>query len=182
MNSQGLGRDEWLAKLSRIDQSLRRQGVTAQLTLVGSAVGILAGQPDRSSIDLDVWKPTSNYRYQALKQAVEEAGLLFDPKATLEPDIPYVQIVEPGLAQTGQFDHPEVMEQFGALRLERPPIANLVAAKLVRAEPRDLEDIAFLLATYRPVRQEIEQAVRSMPHPARQQAIENSVYLSTMTT
>ena len=64
MEPQGLNRDQWLAKLERIDQNLQRQGATARLTLVGSAVGIFAGQPARTSIDLDVWKPKSRYQLQ----------------------------------------------------------------------------------------------------------------------
>jgi len=56
---------------------------------------------------------------------------LFDPKSTLEPDTPYIQLVEPGIAETGKFENTETLEQFGALQLERPPIANLIAAKLV---------------------------------------------------
>jgi hypothetical protein len=83
MEQHGLGRDEWLEKLTLVDQSLRRQGATARLTLVGSAAGILAGQPGRTSIDLDVWKPKSRYEFPALKKAVEEAGLLFDPNENL---------------------------------------------------------------------------------------------------
>src|SRR5882724_5270908 len=116
MKEQGLGRDEWLQRLTLVDQSLRRQGATAQLMLVGSAAGILAGQPGRTSIDLDVWKPKSHYQFQPLKKAVEEAGLLFDPKSALEPDTPYVQLVEPGIAETGEFESTETLEQFGALR------------------------------------------------------------------
>ncbi|HWX18518.1 MAG TPA: hypothetical protein VN578_01305 [Candidatus Binatia bacterium] len=180
MEQQGLDRDEWLEKLELIDQNLQRQGGTARLTLIGSAAGILAGQPGRTSIDLDVWKPKSHYQLKALKRAVEEAGLLFDPKFTLEPDTPYLQLVEPGLVQTGNFGKTEVLERFNALRLERPPIANLVAAKLVRAEPKDLEDIAFLLATFQPSRTDIERAIKTMPPKPRKQAAENLVYLDTM--
>lgn len=180
MAHPGLGRDEWLEKLTLLDQGLQRQGAKAQLTLVGSAAGIFAGQPGRTSIGLEVLGPKSGYQYRALKQAVEYAGLLFDPKFSLEPDMPYIQLVEPGIAETGKFESTETLEQFNALRLERPPIANLIGAKLVRAEPRDLEDIAFLLSKYRPARQDIEQAVNIMPRQAREKARENLVYLSTM--
>src|SRR5690242_6052809 len=100
MEKPGLNRDQWLEKLALIDKHLQRQRATARLTLVGSAAGIFAGQPARTSIDLDVWKQTSRYEFQTLKKAVEKAGLLFDPKSTLEPDTPYVQVLEPGLAQT----------------------------------------------------------------------------------
>src|SRR5207302_5922327 len=130
MEKHGLGRHEWLEKLMLIDKSLEKQHTTAQLTLVGSAAGIFAGQPARTSMDLDVWKPRSVYQVGSLKRAVEAAGLLFDPKSVLEPETPYIQLMEPGLAQTGSFNDGETLEQFAALRLERPPIANLIAAKL----------------------------------------------------
>jgi hypothetical protein len=175
MTESGLGRSEWLEKLMQISQNLEQQGASAQLTLVGSAPGILAGQPARTSMDLDVWKSQSHYQYQALKGAVEAAGLLFDPKTTLEPDTPYLQLIEPGLVQTGKFDHTELLEQFGALRLERPPVANLM-----RADPKDLEDIAFILSRYQPSRQEIERAIWTMPSTARQKAASNLVYLDVM--
>lgn len=180
MSESKLDRAEWIEKLMAIDASLVRQGVTARLMIIGSAIGILGGQPERTSIDLDVWKPKSRYQFQALKQAVEEAGLVFDPKSTLEPDKPYVQLMEPGVAEIGKFEEPEVLEQFQALILERPPIANVIAAKLIRAEEKDLQDIAFLMQKYRPNEEDIKNAIESMPRGARERASENMVYLSTM--
>jgi hypothetical protein len=180
MEQHGLNRSEWLEKLALIDQGLEQQGATARLTLVGSAAGILAGQPARTSIDLDVWKPTSRYQHRSLKKAVEQAGLAFDPKSLIEPNEPYVQMMDAGLAQMGKFERAETLESFKALQLERPPIANLIAAKLIRAEAKDLEDIAFLLATYLPPREAIKRAVKSMPRPARETAGENLVYLDTL--
>jgi hypothetical protein len=180
MESYGLDRSQWLEKLILIDKELQAQGATAQLTLLGSAAGIFAGQPSRTSMDLDVWKPTSRYQLVSLRTAVEAAGLLFDPKSTLEPDIPYIQVMEPGIVQTGEFRDTEVLEQFAALRLDRPPIANLVAAKLIRSEPKDLEDIAFLLAAYAPSREDVEKAIRTMPIQSRQRAAENLVYLDVL--
>ena len=180
MKPSSLNREEWMEKLVAIDTSLVSQGATAQLLIIGSAIGILAGQPGRTSGDLDVWKPKSRYQFQALKRAVEQAGLAFDPKSTLEPDQPYLQFIEPGIAELGSFDEAETLEQFQALRLERPPIANVVAAKLIRCDPRDLEDIAFLMARYRPASEDIAKAIQSMPKAAREQAAENMVYLRTL--
>ena len=59
---------------------------------------------------------------------------MFDPKTTLEPDTPYLQLVEPGLTQAfGEFV-PVFMKRRGACA-SRPPVEeNLVAAKLIRAE------------------------------------------------
>jgi len=59
-------------------------------------------------------------------------------------------------------------------------MANLIAAKLVRADPKDLEDIAFLLSRYQPSRQAVEQAIQTMTSPARRTAAENLVYLEVM--
>jgi hypothetical protein len=178
--NKGFDRDSWLQALARINQSLQQQGATARLTLVGSATGILMGQPDRSSVDLDVWRPTSRYEFAALKKAVEDAGLVFNPKSALDPETPYVQLIEPGIVQIGMFEHPEPLEKFGALQLDRPPIANLVASKLVRAETKDIEDITYLLANYRPARGDIAKAIQSMPAEARRRASENLVYVEVL--
>jgi hypothetical protein len=180
--NNGFDRDNWLQALARVNRSLQQQGATARLTLVGSATGILIGQPGRTSIDLDVWRPTSQYEFDTLKKAVEEAGLLFDPKSAMEPDTPYVQLVDPGIVQTGKFGQPEPLEKFGALQLDRPPIANLLASKLVRAETKDIEDIAWLLANHRPEREDIEKAIQSMPAEARRKATENLVYVEALST
>jgi hypothetical protein len=180
MKTLGLGRKEWLEKLAQIDQSLVKQRATARLTLVGSAAGILAGQPARTSIDIDVWKPKSVYQVQSLKKAVESAGLLFDPKTVLEPDRPYIQLMEPGLAQTGRYDDGEMLEQFQVLRLERPPVANLIAAKLIRAEAKDLEDITFLISNYQPSKQDVRRAINTMPRTARDRALGNLIYLDVL--
>jgi hypothetical protein len=178
--NKGFDRTAWLQALARINQSLQQQGAAARLTLVGSATGILIGQPGRTSNDLDVWRPSSHYEFATLKKAVEEAGLLFDPKSTVEPETPYVQLIDPGIVQTGKYEQAEPLEKFGALQLDRPPIANLIASKLVRAESKDLEDIAYLLANYRPERGDIEQAIQSMPAQARRRASENLVYLEVL--
>jgi hypothetical protein len=55
-----------------------------------------------------------------------------------------------------------------------------VAAKLIRAEGKDLEDIVYLISAWRPDRQEIERAIKSMPREARQKAAENLVYLDAL--
>jgi hypothetical protein len=90
-------------------------------------------------------------------------------------------MVDPGIVQTGKFLETETLEQFGALRLERPPIANLIAAKLLRAEPKDVDDIAFLQSFFQPLREDVEQAIKTMPAQARRKASENLVYLDVIT-
>ena len=182
MEPEGLNKEQWLEKLTLIDQSLQRQGGSAQLTLVGSAAGILTGQPGSTvpSIDLDVWKP-----WLALSISnSQESGGIGRPSLRSQDRGGLIGLTfnwsSEGLTQLGKFESTECLEQFHALRLERPPMANLVAAKLVRAAPKDLADIAYLLSVHRPARQDIEQAIASMPREARGKAAENLVYLDAM--
>lgn len=65
---------------------------------------VFGGMNARTSRDLDVWKPASDYDFVELKEAVEAAGLDFDPTSFVEPDAPYVQLVEPGTTQIGNFE------------------------------------------------------------------------------
>lgn len=171
----------WMKVLEDISQALGPEGPKVRLCLIGSAACLFGGMEGRSSADLDVWKPASDFERGQLKDATEKAGLLFDPKSTLEPNQPYLQLVEPGLTQLGPFE-PVLIERIGRLELCRPPAENLVAAKLIRAEPKDLGDIRFLLSRYRPDLQRIRDLVTAFRQPGREQAMENLLYLETLET
>ncbi len=121
--------EAWSLVLSELAQALGKDGPPIRLCLIGSAACLFGGMEGRTSADLDIWKPASDYDRLELKAAAEKAGLLFDPKQTLDPDRPYLQLVEPGLTQLGAFE-PVLIERLGRLHLFRPPIENLIAAKL----------------------------------------------------
>lgn len=94
----GLDREQWLAALEQISRFLDPSGPPIRLCLIGSVACVFGGMAARTSRDIDVWKPASDYDLMELKAAVEAAGLAFDPKTSLDPARPYVQIVEPGPA------------------------------------------------------------------------------------
>ena len=150
-----------------------------RLCLIGSAACLFGGMDGRTSADLDIWKPASDSDRQELKLAAEKVGLLFDPKQTLEPDRPYLQLVEPGLTQLGEFE-PVFIDRIGRLQLYRPPAENLIAAKLIRAEPKDLGDIRFLASRHRPDLKRVRQIVAEFTSYARERATENLVYLQVL--
>jgi len=168
-----------MAVLKRLAMALPPAGPPIRLCLIGSAACLFGGMDGRASGDLDIWKPASDYDRLELEAAAEKAGLLFDPKSALEPKRPYLQLVEPGLTQLGPFE-PVLMERLGRLHVHRPPVENLVAAKLIRAEPKDLADIRFLLSRYRPDKQRIRGVVDRFERVAREQATENLVYLDVL--
>jgi hypothetical protein len=174
-----LNREDWMAVLERLARALKPEGPPLRLCLIGSAACLFGGMEGRTSGDLDVWKPASDFDRLELEAAAVKAGLLFDPKTTLEPEAPYIQLVEPGLTQLGTFE-PVLMERLGRLHLYRPPVENLVAAKLIRAEPKDLGDIRFLVSRHRPDLKRVHQIVAGFEPRARERASENLVYLEVI--
>jgi hypothetical protein len=174
-----LNGEQWMAVLERLAKALPPEGPPVRLCLIGSAACLFGGMDGRTSADLDIWKPASDYDRLELALAAKEAGLLFDPKTTLEPDTPYLQLVEPGLTQLGEFV-PVFVERLGRLHIYRPPVENLVAAKLIRAEPKDLGDIGFLVSHLRPNLQRIREIIASFDSSAREKATENLVYLEVL--
>jgi hypothetical protein len=177
--SQKLNRDEWLSLLERIAEALPAQGPPVSLCLIGSAACLLEAMPGRSSRDLDVWQPGSDFDRLELKRAVEAAGLLFDPREVLEPDKPYVQIITPTPSQAGAFT-PVLWARMGRLHVFLPPWPNLIASKLARGDERDVEDVLFLAGKHHVTAESVKKCAESLPEPARQQVLENLVYLQIL--
>jgi hypothetical protein len=173
--------EAWSVVLTDVAQALGKDGPPLRLCLIGSAACLFGGMEGRTSSDLDIWKPASDYDRRELQDAAVKAGLLFDPKQTLEPDRPYLQLVEPGLTQLGEFE-PVFIERIGRLHLFRPPVENLIAAKLIRAEPKDLDDIRFLVSRHRPDLNRVREIAARFHSPARERATENLVYLDVLET
>jgi hypothetical protein len=172
--------EAWSQVLAEVSRALGKDGAPTRLCLIGSAACLFGGMEGRTSADLDVWKEASDYDREELRTAAEKAGLLFDPKQSLEPNQPYLQLVEPGLTQLGVFE-PVFTERIGRLHIYRPPIENLIAAKLIRAEPKDVADIRFLVGRYKPDSAVIGRIVATFKPPARERAQENLVYLKVFT-
>jgi hypothetical protein len=171
--------EAWTAVMEDLSRALGNQGAPVRLCLIGSAACLFDGMEGRTSADLDVWKPASDYDRGELKAAAGKAGLLFDPKSTLDPDRPYLQLVEPGITQLGEFQA-VLIDRIGRLHIYRPPVENLIAAKLIRAEPKDIGDIRFLVSRHRPNFRKVRRIVAAFKSQARQRATENLVYLKVL--
>jgi len=96
----------------------------------------------------------------------------------LEPDTPYVQIIEEGIVQVGDFAKTTTMMEEGKLTVLRPPMENIVASKLLRASPKDLEDIAFILSRHPIQPTQVQAIINGFPNRQRETASENMVYLA----
>jgi hypothetical protein len=165
-----------------LDALGRKLAKPTTICVIGSTPGIVSGQPDRQSADIDVWRPRSEYDETDLRRACRELGLLFDPKSELDPDAVYVQIVQPGMVRLPPDFEIEILGQYGSLTLAMPAPALLSAAKLVRAEPRDIEDIAWWIKERALGLDEIRSAIGSLPDPSqRERAGENMVLVELVT-
>jgi hypothetical protein len=178
--SDTLNGPQWLGLLERLASQLGKEGEPVRLCLIGSSACLFGGMESRTSRDLDVWLPMSDYDRRELQVAVETVGLLYNPKTSLEPERPYLQIIEPGVVEVGEFE-PVRTERIGRLHLMRPPVENLIASKLIRGDARDVADILFLQHQYRPDPDRIRAIVAGFSPFNRQRAEENFVYLNLTT-
>ncbi len=175
-----LGGPQWLDLLERLASRLGKEGPPVRLCLIGSAACLFGGMESRTSRDLDVWQPVSDYDRQELREAAEAVGLLYNPRSALEPDRPYLQIVEEGVVEIGSFE-PVRVERMGRLHLIRPPIENLIASKLIRGDARDIADVLFLQHQYHPDPGRIRAIIAGFSAFNQQRAGENLVYLNLTT-
>jgi len=171
---------QWLNLLERLASHLGKEGPPVRLCLIGSAACLFGGMESRTSRDLDVWQPLSAYDRQELREAAEAVGLLYNPRSALEPDRPYLQIVEAGVVETGPFE-PVRVDRMGRLHLFRPPMENLIASKLIHGDARDIADVLFLQHQYHPDPGRIREIIAGFSASHRQRAEENLVYLNLTT-
>ena len=116
---------------------------SARLCLFGSSPGILLGQPDRQTQDLDVWRNSSSYDASDLKRAMADLGVLWNPMHPPKGGPIYLQVVVPGIVNFPHNLDTAPVYQRGKLTIVMPKPVILSAAKLVRAEEKDLRDICW---------------------------------------
>ena len=51
----------WLAVLADLAEALGKEGSPLRLCLIGSAACLFGGMDGRTSPDVDIWKPASDY-------------------------------------------------------------------------------------------------------------------------
>lgn len=163
------------AALMRVGEHLQKP---TRLVLIGSSVGMWYGQAGRMTEDVDVWSPKSKVDLADIAQACEKAGIHFDPKDYDAPrDSLYLQMVTPGVVHVGKWKFEESMFRSGNLEVVHPPAENVIASKLVRAEPFDLDDIVYLMSRLDVSIGQVRGAVATLAGGARERAEENMVFL-----
>jgi hypothetical protein len=165
-------------RLMRIFDGLgQKLGSPTTICVIGSTPGIVSGQPDRQSSGIDVWRQNSDYDTAEFAHACEELGLVFDPRGEIDSQAIYIQIVPPGIVKLPADLSIEVIGRFGALTIVMPEPAMLSAAKLVRGEPRDLEDVAWWMKERALSIAHISAAIGALPDEFQREAATENIIL-----
>lgn len=148
------------------------------ICVIGSSPGIASGQPERQTPDIDVWRQESSYDESAFRRACEQAGVLFDPRGEhLDPEEIYVQVVRKGIVNLPPGFEVELVGEFGNLRVVMPDPSLLVAAKLARGTPRDVEDAAWWMRERALTADDIRRAIGALPDPIQRETASENVVL-----
>lgn len=183
--ARGLDRKQWMEKIRALDKELAKQAASGKiksdtrLEIIGAWPIISNGLAGRTSIDLDVWKSGSKYNEADLRDACEAIGLDYNPMGDEDTlTKPYLQIVEAGIVQVPSHKPVESVV-FKHLKITAPPGEVLIASKLLRSSPKDIEDCVFLMQKFDIPVERIEKAIKRFDRPQdRELAQENMVYLT----
>ena len=133
----------------------------------GGAVALL-GAKIRTTVDLDVAAPYSNFSDAEFAKASAEAGLPVNPHLGYQGA--YVEFVENrmlALPLPASPDNVEVLFSGENLTVKTGSPADLVASKLCRYDEQDLADVQFLVRECGAKIEEVRAAVERMPQRMR---------------
>ena len=175
----------------RIDDFVREDpsSTPQKICIFGAAAVLLYGSDQRQTQNIDVWHAASELNDRILVDSARKAGLGVDPTES-DPDQIYIQIVRSGVVVLPEYDrsedrwadkgNSEPLWQGHRLTVVSPPPAIVAAAKMVRAEPRDIEDVVYIMASKALKRTDIARAVELFSRDARDRARKNLVYLEIL--
>jgi hypothetical protein len=179
--------------LRRVLAHIGRQvaGLTT-LCVIGSAPGILLGQPGRQTQDIDLWGQESDYDEAELRRACKGTGLeMYVDNEKHRPDRDsYIEVIEPGVSvrirarsylqvirrcDDCAVDLPDefpvlTLGDFGQLLVIAPTAPLLAALKLARGKRHDIEDAQWLATARGLSRDAILTAVATLPKSAAREA------------
>ncbi|MET4356392.1 hypothetical protein ABIC08_006355 [Bradyrhizobium sp. RT9b] len=151
------------------------------ICVIGSSPGIASGQPERQAPYIDVWRQESSYDESTFRRACEQAGVLFDPRGEhLDPEEIYVQVVRKGIVNLPPGFEVESVGEFGNLRVVMPDPSLLVAGKLARGMPRDVEDAAWWMRERALTADDIRRAIGALPDPIQRETASENVVLAEL--
>jgi len=142
-----LAKDDIERIFAEMDSVFDQKGISQKFLVIGGAIVIQFGMPDRSTGDIDFYGNKEELK-DDLKDVAAKVGIPFDPDDYQFPDEPYIQWVNT------EFVHmPKTNEWMGdleeawvgrALTILRPPVGVILGSKLAAGREKDIGDVKFL--------------------------------------
>ena len=180
-----MDRGDLIEVFGRLDDAL---AASQTLCMIGASAILGFGHPTRQTDEIDVWRPASRIDGCQMARAAEVAGVAVD-RGTALPEGVHIRFIDPGVVQLPAFDgglwatgeRKDVLWTGGKLTVEAPPPSIIAAAKLVRAEDRDIDDCVYLVRAKSLSEEVIRRAIGEIADPiAREAAAANLALLQVV--
>lgn len=164
----------------KMDSFLIKKNTSKNFLIMGGAIVIYLGMPDRSTADLDFYGNKEDVK-DLLKEMSVDLGLRFNPEEYDEADNPYIQWVE------SEFVHMPLSDEWKddleevwtgeALKVLRPPLGVIIGSKLAASREKDIGDVKYLADSFPEWRVSLERYLPLFSKSDQQDIRENVVYL-----
>ncbi|MCL1857198.1 MAG: hypothetical protein FWF84_06140, partial [Kiritimatiellaeota bacterium] len=154
---------DMVAYFGRLDREL---SIPTVLYVYGSAVVILLGANDRTSLDIDVAGPYSSADSARFAEASAQAGLPVNPAPEFSANhLEWVGPLRLCLPPPPPEAESMVLWQGANLMIKTGRVEDIVASKLIRYDETDQADIQFLFKVARFTIAAVAVAVKTLPRP-----------------
>lgn len=99
--SSQLDGEGWTILLGELSEALGSEGPSVKLCLIGSAACLFGGMDGRTSGDLDVWKPASDFDRRELNGPQKRSGFCSIPNRASSPIDPIFNWSSPEYLSSG---------------------------------------------------------------------------------
>ena len=164
----------------KIDLYLSEKGTPQTFLVIGGAIVIQFGMPDRSTADIDFYGNKKELK-EDLKEAALQIGIPFDPNDYQFRDEPYLQWVNTEFVHMPKSDEwMEDLEEAWAgdfLTILRPPLGVMIGSKLAAAREKDIGDVKYLADIDPSWRASLEKYLPLFSEEDQEEIRDNRIYL-----
>lgn len=146
----GLERQDIVAVFERLNAYLAERNKSLELVLIGSAILIVEGMPNRCTQDIDVWRTGRAKDEALLREAAEACGTAVNPEHQ-DPLVGHLSLVGNDFIGFPDYalwkDETETFWSGSHLTLKKPPVGIMLGSKIAAWRSKDFADISWILDT-----------------------------------
>lgn len=164
----------------KMDEFLTQKGLSEHFLVMGGAIVIYLGMPDRSTADIDFYGNKEDLK-NVLQDMASCIGLPFNPETYEEMQEPYLQWMK------GDFIHMPVLDEWKddlevawegrSLKVVRPPLGVIIGSKLAAAREKDIADVKYLSDNFSDWKVSLEKYLPMFSNKDQEDIQDNLVFL-----